>query len=161
MGLSTDALKLLGEYGVVEGDFFITADGNVVVRRQGIDKIEEKLDGYLITSVAGCGKDYAVVVCDYSDGKTIKMSKTASAVHGDFGYVLDSNGKEELKLQGTTTSWYVVETAEYRARARVVLTYIGAYKMNVFSEDESEGFESAADTKKKKGDSIVAAALKK
>ena len=77
--------------------------------------------------VIECTPNFAAVKA-YCVENMKKISTFASALKG--GSYKDGN----------TQSWYVLELAEKRAMSRIVLRYIGLYKLGFFAEDESEEF---------------------
>ena len=148
-------------YSLTKDDYFVTNDGQAIVRRQGIDKIEiDKEIKTVVTVLATVGNFSAVRVEAWNlDGESFVAFATAK--QGDFKMVMDEKGKESLKLDGTTSSHYVLETAIARGKSKAVLKAVGLYGEGVFSEDESEDFVSAKETKKNKANDAIEALIGK
>ena len=117
---------------IVKEDIFNLERGgkNIpIITRTGIEKIQyanEIKVSFELMSVPP-QKDFAVVKAVATKGDTT-IETFASALFG--------KGRE-----GNVTTLYVVEMAEKRALSRVVLKLCGAYRFNVYGEDESEDFK--------------------
>lgn len=136
-------------YSLDDSDFFTTMDGQLIVKRTGIEKIQQSQGIYPVLELVDSRPDYAVVKAVFNEFQTF-----GSAIRGDFGTVIktkeDGTPYSYEGIKGSTSSYYVVETAEKRALSRLVLKFIGLYQHNVFGEDENEQ-EFIPSTKAKKG----------
>ena len=96
-----------------------------IITRTGIEKIQYN---------NGIDVKFTTVVVE-RDFVAIKAVATIGDVTMEtFGSALYGQG-------GNCRSNYVMEMAEKRALARVVLKAVGAYKFGVFGEDESDDFK--------------------
>ena len=90
-----------------------------------------------------------IVKIQYNNGIDVKF--TTVVVERDFVAVkavatigdvtMETFGSALYGQGGNCRSNYVMEMAEKRALARVVLKAVGAYKFGVFGEDESDDFK--------------------
>lgn len=151
---STTALmtKLYKELELEQDDVFKSPQGFVILTRQGIEKIQYKLDIKITFEFVRCERDW-VVMKAYADGNGKKIETTASAILGEYKDITKTgrNGsytKKEL-VGGNTAQWYISEIAEKRALSRAVLKVADLYQYQVFSEDEADAFKQTAQEKKR------------
>ena len=98
-----------------------------IVTRTGIEKIQYNNNIIVRFEWVVVQKDYAVI--------------KAIATKTDSDVVIETYGSAWHGQGGNCRSNYVMEMAEKRALARVVLKAVGAYKFGVFGEDESDDFK--------------------
>jgi calcineurin-like phosphoesterase family protein len=159
--MNTDKLReIYRKYNLGDGDYY-KHKHYVIITRQGIQKIERMADITVNFHILNSERDFASLHAfgefNLEGGKTKKYQTLASALHGE-KVLIDGKWKET----GTTNSWYVLEIAEKRARARTVLSLVGLYEEGAFSEEESEEFiEKNSDKTKQKGTSAVEVAISK
>jgi hypothetical protein len=99
-----------------------------IITRSGIEKIQAIEDIQVSFEVIECTPNFAAVKATHSKGEK-KIETYGSAFKG-------ATWKD-----GNTESWYVLELAEKRALARVILKAVDLYKHGFFAEDESEEFK--------------------
>ena len=98
-----------------------------IVTRTGIEKIQYN-DNIIVRF------EWVVVQKDYAVIKAIATKTDSDVVIETYGSAWHGQG-------GNCRSNYVMEMAEKRGLARVVLKAVGAYKFSVFGEDESDDFK--------------------
>ena len=98
-----------------------------IVTRTGIEKIQYNNNIIVRFEWGVVQKDYAVI--------------KAIATKTDSDVVIETYGSAWHGQGGNCRSNYVMEMAEKRGLARVVLKAVGAYKFSVFGEDESDDFK--------------------
>jgi|TARA_R110000824_G_scaffold291949_1_gene480384 hypothetical protein len=98
-----------------------------IVTRTGIEKIQYNNNIIVRFEWVVVQKDYAVI--------------KAIATKTDSDVVIETYGSAWHGQGGNCRSNYVMEMAEKRGLARVVLKAVGAYKFSVFGEDESDDFK--------------------
>jgi len=131
------------KYKLQEDDFFVIQDGIkdpvTIIRRKGIEKILRVEKITYILKVITCQKDYAAVFIDAKkkDGDYIQTTASASMA---IQKINPTDGTRYFS-GGSTTSAYVLETAEKRAVARAVLKLTDLYLEDWFSEDEKEEWQ--------------------
>ena len=96
-----------------------------LITRAGIEKIQWRHDISVTYTPIVVGQEFCVMKAVATMGE-LQIETFASAWHGD---------------GGNCQSNYVPEMAEKRSKGRAVLQVVGAYKFNVFSEDESDDFK--------------------
>ena len=127
--------KLYKKYNLTSNDIFKSPQGWVIIKREGIDKIQ---------SVENIDIRYELITYDIvNDCAAVK----AVGVKGDarietFGEAAPKNCKQAYKLA----------MAEKRAMSRVVLKLSGFYELGVYGQDEADDF---AKVPKKDRKSIV------
>ena len=119
--------KLADENGLTKDHFFKAPQGFVIIKRQGIERIQAHRAIQVRYEVVKMSDDLKFVVIKAvgrmaTDGATIEMET--------YGESSPSNTKQS----------YPVAMAEKRALSRVVLKLTGFYEANVYGEDESEDF---------------------
>ena len=120
-------VKLYKKYELTPDDVF-KHQHYTIITRAGIDKIQAVEQIKINYDVINCERDFAVVKAKAVKGETPIES---------FGSAL----KGSTHRDGNCNTWYVMEMAEKRAMARVVLKLTGFYELGVFGEDESEDFK--------------------
>jgi len=117
-------LKDLSErYNLTKEDFFKSPQGWVIIKRQGIDKIQGK------------AKIKVEFQFESIDPKFVIVKATAygeNAMVESYGEASPENCKNK----------YPVAMAEKRALSRVILKLVGAYGHGIYTEDEAEDFKS-------------------
>ena len=98
-----------------------------IITRTGIEKIQYNNNIIVRFEWVVVQKDYAVI--------------KAIATKTDSDVVIETYGSAWHGQGGNCRSNYVMEMAEKRGLARVVLKAVGAYKFSVFGEDESDDFK--------------------
>ena len=96
-----------------------------IITRTGIEKIQYNNHIEVKFEWIKMEKDFAVIKA---------IAKKGDVSIETFGSALFGQG-------GNCRSNYVMEMAEKRGLARVVLKAVGAYKFSVFGEDESDDFK--------------------
>ena len=96
-----------------------------IITRTGIEKIQYNNNIQVFFETEVVERDFVAVKAVATMGD-ITMETFGSALHGQ---------------GGNCRSNYVLEMAEKRGLARVVLKIVGAYKFGVFGEDESDDFK--------------------
>jgi len=132
--------KLFTDYKLVKQDDAFISKNYAIITRSGIEKIQAKNNIIVDFEIIKAEPEFAVVKA-ISEQKEKQIQTFGSAKWSDYTVVKKKNrdGKEyETKqlLQGNTNSWYVVELAEKRALARIVLKVMGWYQNGAFGEDE-------------------------
>jgi hypothetical protein len=115
--------------------------------------------------VIRCDDDFACVKAVGTAEDKIPIQTFGSAKFGEYVDVEKKSKKGSYmskELKGSTNSYYVMEIAEKRALARVVLKMADLYQYNVFSEDENpEEMGRKTDAVQNKADAALDAALAK
>ena len=132
--------KLFTDYKLVKQDDAFISKNYAIITRSGIEKRQAKNNIIVDFEIIKAEPEFAVVKA-ISEQKERQIQTFGSAKWSDYTVVKKKNrdGKEyETKqlLQGNTNSWYVVELAEKRALARIVLKVMGWYQNGAFGEDE-------------------------
>lgn len=119
---------LYTKYGLSPEDTFKSPQGWTIITRTGVDAIQ-----------ASAGIDIRYEVVEYTPGVSASVKAHGSLIDDQEIYV-ESFGSAVLGGygKGTTKSLYLLEMAEKRAMARVVLKLSGFYALGVYSEDESD-----------------------
>lgn len=131
--------KLYNEYELTKDDVYQHKHYNIITRA-GIEKIQAKAKIVIDYQVIKCEHDYCAIKATSDNVQTFGSAKYGGKVQNENGKWVD---------QGTTSSWYVLEIAEKRAMARLVLKVTGFYSHGFFSEDESDDFKKDAPVQKK------------
>lgn len=118
-------LKDIAEkYDLTKDHFFVTKHF-IVVNKIGIEKIAEIENIDMVIDVIDCSKDYAAVkCCGRRKGSSDLYVFTYASAHG-----------------GNSQNNYYLEMSIKRAKAKCVLTIIGAYSKGIYSEAEADEFE--------------------
>lgn len=129
-----DLKKFYEEYELDADDFFKN-NHYTIITRTGVDKIQARADIKVEYQVIQCTEKFCVVKAIGARGEKV-IETFGSALYG----LPFNNDKGKWEQTGTTNTYYVMEVAEKRAMARVVLKLAGLYELGVFSEDESPEF---------------------
>lgn len=120
-------IELYKKYDLTEDNVFKHRH-YLIITRAGIEKIQAFEKIKIHYDVVRCEPTFCVVKA------TANVSETEIQTFG-------SAKKGDTHQDGSTGSWYVMEMAEKRAMARVVLKVTGFYELDVKGEDESEDFK--------------------
>lgn len=133
----TKITELYKKYKLQKEDVF-NHKHYLIITRSGIEKIqaEEKIE--VTFQVERCEENFSAVKATGIKPGIPPMETFGSALYG--GKIKDEVSGRWVDL-GNTTSRYILEIAEKRALARVVLKLAGLYQEGVMSEDESEEFK--------------------
>jgi hypothetical protein len=123
-------IELYKKYNLEKTDVF-KHKNFVIIKRQGVEKIQAQEQILIKFDVIKCEKDFAVVKA------TAALNKKDQNIIQTYGSALRSKNFAD----GNTMSHYVMEMAEKRALSRAVLKLTGFYSLGVFGEDESEEFK--------------------
>ena len=131
---SKDLKKFYEKYDLEASDFF-KSNHYTIITRTGVDKIQARAKIKVKYEVIQCTKDFCVVKAIGTKGADT-VETFGSALYG----LPFKNDKNKWVQTGTTNTYYVMEVAEKRAMARIVLKLAGLYELGVYSEDESPEF---------------------
>ena len=120
-------VELYKKYDLTKDDVY-KHQHDVIITRQGIDKIQ---------AVEQISIDYDVIQCEPNFAVFKANAEKEGAKIQTFGSAL----KGDTFKDGNCNSWYVAEMAEKRAMSRAVLKLTGFYELGVFGEDESDSFK--------------------
>jgi hypothetical protein len=104
------------------------------IKRSGIEKIQFTNDIRVRYEVIAMQPDYVVIKAIASRGLGVSYALDAGDV------VVESFGEATPENTNQKPPYYSA-MAEKRALSRVVLKIVGAYKYNVFGEDEADAFK--------------------
>jgi len=104
------------------------------IKRSGIEKIQFTNDIRVRYEVIAMQPDYVVIKAIASRGSGVSYALDAGDV------VVESFGEATPENTNQKPPYYSA-MAEKRALSRVVLKIVGAYKYNVFGEDEADAFK--------------------
>lgn len=159
--------RLCDDYGLDRNsDFFTSKQGFTIIVRSGIEKIQYQLGMQVNFDVIKCEDNFACVKAIGTKAGKTPIQTFGSAKWGAYvDIVKKAKGGREYtskELQGSTNSYYVMEIAEKRALARVVLKMADLYQYNVFSEDENpDEMTKKTEEVQNKADAALDAALAK
>lgn len=128
--------ELYKKYNLSENDVY-NHKHYLIITRSGIEKIQAQEKIEVRFEALECKENFAAVHVIATKPGVPTLETFGSALYG--GKVQNEHGK--WVDIGNTTSRYILEIAEKRALARVVLKLAGLYSENVKSEDESEEFK--------------------
>lgn len=142
--------KMFKYNGLTKEDVF-TSKNYAIITRSGIEKIQYKNKIKVYFETVECKPDFAVIKAK-SNKDEMPVETYGSAKWSEYTTVkkISKKGEEyETKqlLHGNTNSWYIMELAEKRALARIVLKVMGLYEHGVFGEDEGVHLEETREQK--------------
>tara|TARA_Y100000361_G_scaffold150688_1_gene166768 strand:+ start:837 stop:1259 length:423 start_codon:yes stop_codon:yes gene_type:complete len=131
--------EIYKRYDLTKDDIFLLPFGDkskYVICRTGIEKIQAKLNIQINYKLEKCSDDHKSVIV-LATGVVFESMTAVNGQPPKPKHVVSSFG--ECNPSNNKNSFSVC-MAEKRAKSRVVLQISGLYKLNIYSEDESEDF---------------------
>jgi hypothetical protein len=128
------------KYNLSKDDIFMLKFGKVkkpIIRREGIEKIQNKLGIQIKYDVQKISDDHKHVVI-LGTGIVFDTQTVVNGQSPKPKFLVSSFG-ECSPLNNNSN--YPIAIAEKRAKARIVLQISGLYQFGVYSEDEAESFK--------------------